>query len=202
MVRVAAPPELDREQIHARALREKELERKLLEADYRARETETKYLMQKGHTDDLKDLFGIVHPGNIHINNAPGGSAVNSTHTQTITGSTIIGSTLNQGTIHGRLTNLARNIGTLPAAEAGTKANLEALLGRLAETLKDAPPAHREDAENLATLLETAVAYAEAGKKSLIKDTGEHLKKYAHSLSEYSPSVLQCTTEILKLLGR
>lgn len=127
------------------------------------------------------------------------------THTQTITGSTIIGSTLNQGTIHGRLTNLARNIGALPAtgdaAEAGTNEKLAALLTQLAEILKDVPSGEIENAENVTTLMETAVEYAKAGKRSLLRDTGESLKKYAQSLSEYSPPVLKCVTEMLKLLG-
>nr|VFJ73228.1 MAG: Pentapeptide repeat-containing protein [Candidatus Kentron sp. FW] len=190
VVHVAAPPEMDRERIHSEI---ELLKERLSGKDERIGDL-------KENVIRLEHL--LAERGNTYIEKVEGNAM---THSQTITDSTIVGSTLNQGAIHGRLTNLAQNIGALPATgdttEAGTDKELAALLTQLAEMLKDVPSGQAENAEAVATMVERAVEDARTGKRSLLKDTGESLKKYAQPLSEYSPSVLQCVTEIMKLLG-
>lgn len=194
VVHVAAPPEMDRERIHS--------EIELLKTQYEERLSGKDQLIGHLNENVIRLEHLLVGRGNTYIETVEGNAM---THTQTITGSTIIGSTLNQGEIHGRLINLAKDIDALPAtentAEAGTNKELAALLVKLAEMLKDVPSGQAENAEAVATMLERAVEDAGTGKRSLLKDTGESLKKYARPLSEHSPSVLQCVTEIMKLLG-
>lgn len=195
---VAAPPEIDREEIHARTLREKGLETKLLLAESKAREAETKYLMQKEHTDDLMNLFDVSLRKETHIH-AQGGNVNQNHRTQTITNSNLAGVTLNQGDIHGRLTNLARNIGALPAAPDAEE-KLGQLLTRLAETLRDIPPEHAEKVEDVTDMAERTVKDARKGNPSRLRSTVEDLKSSARSLDSY-PAVLQIVSEIAKLLG-
>lgn len=194
VVHVATPPEMDRERIHR--------EITLLKTEYEAKLLGKDQLIGYLNENVIRLEHLLAERGNTYIEKVEGNAM---THAQTITGSTIIGSTLNQGTIHGRLANLARDIDTLPAtgetAETGANEKLAALLAELAEMLKDVPSGQAENAEAVATMVERAVEDARTGKRSLLKDTGEGLKKYAQPISEYSPAVLQCVTEIMKLLG-
>ena len=133
VVHVTAPPDLERERIHAEALRQKDMEMKLLETKY-----ETKLLGKEERIRDLKDLFGqsLQSQTNIHIE---GGKAVTNDRTQTITNSTIIGSTVNQGEIRERINNIVQNIGALPAVDADTDKQLKGLVAQLTDTLKKIP---------------------------------------------------------------
>ena len=197
VVHVAAPPDAERERVYEELQREKEVAIKLLEAEYKARllgKDEQIHSLEKRGVR-LENL--LSDKGNTYIESV-GGNAV--THTQTITDSTIIGATLNQGDIQGRLTNLAKNIGALPAADTEAKAKLEALVAGLAEELEKVPQEQAGDAEAVTNMLERTVADAEKGNPSLLKGTIEGLKHSARSLEGY-PAVLEVVTEIAKLFG-
>nr|VFK55671.1 MAG: Uncharacterized protein YjbI, contains pentapeptide repeats [Candidatus Kentron sp. TC] len=207
VVRVATPPEIDRERIHAQALREKELEMRLLEAESKSRENEIKLLMQKerlddrkemekNHRDHVKDLFSILRPVDIHVN-AQGGDAVNKSYHQDIHGSGNVGV---QGDVHGRISNIARNIGTLPAAGSGAETKLEELLDRLARELKQAPEEKAKDVAAVTRMVEMTVESAKEDNPALLSSAIEGLKKSARSLESY-PAVLQIVSEVAKLLG-
>ncbi|VFM95182.1 MAG: TIR domain-containing protein [Candidatus Kentron sp. G] len=89
----------------------------------------------------------------------------NQTITQTITDTTLVGVTLNQGDVRGDLRTVAEHIGTLPAAaEAGKEQKLAGLLGQLEEVLADVPLEQDEQAEAVVEMLERTVADAKKGK--------------------------------------
>ena len=198
VVHVAAPPEIDRERIHAQALREKPLEMKLLEAESRAKDFETKLLMEERHSNVLEDILDKSLQRPIHVN-AQGGNAVTNDRSQTITGSTLTGVILNQGDIHGRLTQLAGNMGALPAAGAGAETELKELLIRLAEELNKVPEEKAKDAEDVTEMVERSMKDARKGKPSRLEATLDSLRESARSLD--NSAVVQTVSEIARLLG-
>ncbi|VFM95183.1 MAG: hypothetical protein BECKG1743D_GA0114223_100159 [Candidatus Kentron sp. G] len=102
VVHVAAPPEIDRERIHAELMKEKEMEFKLLEAKY-----EATLLGKEERIDDLKENVVRLET----LLNGRGNTY------QTFTGSTLTGATLNQGDIEGTVSTAAKDIGA--EADAG-----------------------------------------------------------------------------------
>ena len=199
VVHVAAFPEIDRERIHAQALREKQLEMKLLlEAEHKAREFEAKFLMEERHSNVLEDILDKSLQRPIHVN-AQGGNAVTNDRSQTITGSTIMGSTLNQGDIHGRLTQLAGNMSALPTTGAGAETELKELLTRLAEELNKVPKEKARDAEDVTDMVERTMEDAGKGKPSRLEATLNNLRESARSLD--NSAVVQTVSEIARLLG-
>nr|VFJ87735.1 MAG: Pentapeptide repeat-containing protein [Candidatus Kentron sp. LFY] len=199
VVHVAAPPSIDRERIHAQALREKQLEMKLLEAESRAKDFETKLLMEERHSNVLEDILDKSLQRPIHVN-AQGGNAMTNDRSQTITGSTITGSSINQGDIHGRLTQLAGNMGALPTAGAEAETELKELLTRLAEELNKVPKEKARDAEDVTDMVERTMEDAGKGKPSRLEATLDSLRESARSFGNY-PAVVQTVSEIARLLG-
>nr|VFJ88928.1 MAG: Pentapeptide repeat-containing protein [Candidatus Kentron sp. H]VFJ89786.1 MAG: Pentapeptide repeat-containing protein [Candidatus Kentron sp. H]VFJ97167.1 MAG: Pentapeptide repeat-containing protein [Candidatus Kentron sp. H] len=131
-VRMAVPPEMDWKQTHARMLREKELDMKLLEAEHKTQLAETQYFMEKEYgekqVDNFKELFNNL------LNNLPSGTYIDHINAP--------GGTVNLGKIEERLRAVAENIeppltpNADAEAEAQASEELEELLARLARSLE------------------------------------------------------------------
>nr|VFK31598.1 MAG: hypothetical protein BECKMB1821I_GA0114274_102519 [Candidatus Kentron sp. MB]VFK75878.1 MAG: hypothetical protein BECKMB1821H_GA0114242_103419 [Candidatus Kentron sp. MB] len=192
---MAAFPDMDCKRLLAQVLQKKEQEMMLLKMECEARESKIKYRMQKEHTNDLKNLFNALQSRDIKIS-VEGGKAVTNDRTQTITNSTIIGSTVNQGEIRERINNIVQNIGALPVVDADTENQLKGLVAQLTEALKDVP---EKDANAMLTATERAVE--DAGKNpSLLGGTLESLKQATLALKSH-PMVAKIVSEIVKILG-
>nr|VFK59441.1 MAG: Pentapeptide repeat-containing protein [Candidatus Kentron sp. UNK]VFK68734.1 MAG: Pentapeptide repeat-containing protein [Candidatus Kentron sp. UNK] len=102
VVHVAAPPEFDRERLHAELIKEKEMEFKLLETEYKARLLGKDERIADFKERELRLETLLSERANIYQ--------------QHIINSTVTGATLNQEKIQGSINTSARDIGAQPDA--------------------------------------------------------------------------------------
>nr|VFJ43163.1 MAG: Pentapeptide repeat-containing protein [Candidatus Kentron sp. FW] len=183
--RMPTPSGLNRAEIHEYILREKKLEQKLLEANYRAREFEVKYRMEKEHGErrvaDVQDMFRTL-PLGIHIEQIDAS-----------------GGTLNLGTLPLRERLLA-----VAEAQVQDKEELTEQLTRLAEGLEDLKDVSQKQTQLNAALVKAVERAAEDARNhpSLLKDTLAGLESAARVFAHTSPEVYRTITEIASVLGR
>lgn len=145
-VTFVAPPEFERETLYAEIKREFEAQ-KLILAEYQGRLLEKE--SQIGRLEGLLTIFSQrpTHIGDIHMADE---------RTQTITGSTIVGSTLNLGEISGRVQN---NVNQMPV-ETSEQNDLKETLQRLRQLLVESNELSGDDKvaalEQLQKIIEAA----------------------------------------------
>ncbi len=152
-VTFTAPPDFERDELYAAMKREHDTQIKLLQTEYNA-----KMLGYEARITDFKDMFRMetqrpINPLNIktEYQNMP------DQRTQTITGSTIIGSTLNLGEISGRVQN---SVHQLPA-DNPAQSSLKETLQRLHDLLNNANELGNDDKAGALEQLEKLTAAAQ-----------------------------------------
>jgi internalin A len=106
--------------------------------------------------------------------------------------------------IKSKLDNVTQTIGTLPQADASTKAELEELIKELNDALQQVPDDKAEDAEAVAQSAEMLVEKAaeEKPNKTMVQITGESLKQAAQNLADVTPTVLSIATQIVATVSK
>lgn len=154
---------------------------------------------------DIKQHFGTIEKGGVGVGAAIGGPG----------GHVHVGGEQSYGDVYSgdfrgailnvrsTLENVTQSIKNVTGADESTKKDLEELVAQLAAALEQVPPERAEDAEAVATMTESMVEQATATKpnKSLLKITGEGLKKAAENIADVLPTVLGIATKIVATIA-
>ena len=109
-----------------------------------------------------------------------------------------------QGIAIGSGASASVTVKTMPAGSNDDKKELEALIAKLNDVLKQVPPANADDVETVAQIAETLVQVASKEKpnRGMLRITGEGLKQAAKDLEAIAPMVVGIAAEIVGLIGR
>ena len=101
--------------------------------------------------------------------------------------------------IKSTLRNVQQSVGEMRTDNPSAKAELQALIAQLNETLQTAPPEKSEDAEAVAQTAKMLVETAKDEKpnQTSIKITGEGLKQAAQNVADVLPTVVTIATQIV-----
>lgn len=158
-----------------------------------------------GLNADIKQRFGTIEKGGAGVGVAIGGQRGNlyvggeHSHGDEFSGD-FRGAILS---VRATLNNVTQSIENVTGADESSRKELEELVAQLAAALEQVPTERAADAEAVATQTELMVAQASAEKpnKSLLKITGEGLKKAAENIADVLPTVLGIATKIVAVIG-
>lgn len=106
--------------------------------------------------------------------------------------------------IKSTLTNVQQSIGDIETNDEAAREELSNLVTQLEEALEATPPEKTEQAEAVAQTAEALVQQAavEQPNQTMIKITGEGLKKAAENIADVLPTVLGIATQIVLSVGK
>jgi len=187
-VTFTAPPEVDRDALYREMKRSQELQMKLMVA-------ETKIQLLENQSDKFETLLEKVVTKPLFIENNTENYVMSNQHTQTISHSHIVGSTLNLGEISGQVQNTVEQL----AATTPEQLNLKETLQRLYKLLNNTTELTEDDkAEALKMLQNIAVAAEnpESGK-ALVKTA---LRFFKGLIAELEKDAQQLAVELVELI--
>lgn len=100
--------------------------------------------------------------------------------------------------------NAGQIAGTIRNADQGSRAELQALLQKLGEHLKEVPPEKVEDAEAVSASAEDLVKEAAKDKpnKSRLRSLGTTLVEMAKAVGSAAPAAVSLAGQIVDLIGK
>lgn len=206
IVRVAVPPDADKDVDYRRLVADYEahLARLTAERDCLTGALEHSrdlLAVERRHNASLEHVIDVMRTQPINVIQQVGLEATRM-HTGDIINQTgnFSGSNIN---VKSRLDHVTQTIGTLPDTDATTRTELTRLVGELADLLTRVPPAQAAEAEAVATLAGELIdkAAAQPRNPALLKAAGDALLNAASGLAERFSPILKVIEQVLGLLG-